>query len=191
MAFLGFDRRNPALLVIWMVVVFVSVLLHELGHAWTGKAFGLSPQIDLAAFGGLTSWAHKDVSNGKKILISLAGPCMGFAVGAALYFGLRFSHHGELSPLAEQAFSDALYVNIGWGVFNLLPILPLDGGNVLLHALAALTGGGGRKAAHIVSIVFAASIAAGALYLNQWYIALFVGLFALQNVRALAPERSK
>lgn len=189
MAFLGLNKKDPTLLLVWLVVAFVSVLLHELGHAWMGKAFGLAPAIDLAAFGGLTSWAHKNVSNGKKILISLAGPLMGFAVGAGTYAYLVFGAKGPLTPLAQEVFYDVIWVNVGWGVFNLLPILPLDGGNVMLHALAALTGGGGQKAAHVVSIVFAAGVAALALYFGQMFIAIFIALFAFQNVRALRPPQ--
>src|SRR6266480_620253 len=69
-------------LVLWTAVVLVSVLVHELGHAGAVVAFGLNPQIDLHGLGGTTSWpGGSSLSYGKRIVISLAGPAMGFVAG--------------------------------------------------------------------------------------------------------------
>src|SRR5262245_9258768 len=58
MALLGYNQRQePAMLIAWVAVVFVSVLLHELGHALTAKAFGGVPAIELYGLGGLTRWS--------------------------------------------------------------------------------------------------------------------------------------
>src|SRR5579872_4278655 len=70
-------------LVVWMGVVFVSVLIHELGHATVGSTFGLEPRIDLHGMGGTTSWAMtRTLSTWRRVAISLAGPMAGFAVAA-------------------------------------------------------------------------------------------------------------
>ena len=118
---------KPVALAIWMVVVFVSVLAHELGHALMGKAFGLSPAIELGGMGGLTYWVKgRDVTAGKSLLISLAGPAVGITIGLAAKFVPSLPN-----PIFDDLMSDIVWVNLGWGIFNLFPILPLDGGNAL------------------------------------------------------------
>src|SRR5215470_860576 len=99
--FLGYSRDLPfEFLVEWIIVVFISILAHELGHALTVRAFGLSPQILIYGFGGLTSWTdEKDVSPIKRIAISLAGPFAGF-----LFYGLIML----LGVALPDLFSDSL-----------------------------------------------------------------------------------
>src|SRR5262245_61996593 len=84
---LGANRlARPALLVQWIVVVFVSVAIHEFGHALVGRAFGLSPQILIYGMGGLTSWSEpRPVTPTRRIAISLAGPMAGFAFWGLCY----------------------------------------------------------------------------------------------------------
>src|SRR5882762_9255582 len=78
------DSRTKALSYgIWGGIVFVSVLLHELGHAFIGRIFGLHPSIQLYAFGGQTSWVGgRNIGDGKSLLISLAGPFVSLALAA-------------------------------------------------------------------------------------------------------------
>src|SRR5262249_23113383 len=107
---------------------------HTCARVWTradGARFRLvTADIDLR-FGGLTSWTeNKEVSPKKHIAISLAGPFAGFLFGGAVYLSevalpdLFADHFGRVT------YRDLLWVNFGWGIFNLLPVLPLDGGNV-------------------------------------------------------------
>src|SRR5262245_29849784 len=86
-ALLAYSRLSqPDLLIEWLIVIFVSILIHELGHALVVRSFGLSPQITLYSMGGLTSWkAEKSFSHAKHIVISLAGPFAGF-----LFAGIVF-----------------------------------------------------------------------------------------------------
>ena len=124
---LGIGDGKPIGLAIWMVVVFVGILLHELGHALMGKAFGLSPAIELGGMGGLTYWAKgRNVGAGKSLLISLAGPAVGITIGVAAKFIPAMPN-----PILHDLVRDIVWVNLYWGVFNLFPILPLDGGNAL------------------------------------------------------------
>jgi stage IV sporulation protein FB len=182
-------------LVMWVAVVFVGVLLHELGHALTGQAFGLEPEIDLLAFGGLTSWrggGKRAIGTGKRIAISVAGPFTGIAIGAVAYVYLRHvADAGTLTPTMAQLLTDVWYVNFFWGLVNLLPILPLDGGNVLFAVAQKVTHGNGERPARTISLVAAALIAAYALSRGSVINAVFAGLFALQNyqaLRALGPR---
>src|SRR5215813_15038454 len=86
-AMLAYSRLSvPALLVEWLIVIFVSILVHELGHALVVRSFGLSPQITLYSMGGLTSWIdEKGLSHAKRIAISLAGPFAGFIFGGIVF----------------------------------------------------------------------------------------------------------
>ncbi|WP_394838362.1 M50 family metallopeptidase [Pendulispora rubella] len=209
-ALLGMSR-DPIDLIVWILAVLVSVLLHELGHALTGKIFGLAPQIELYAFGGATSWQNgNQLSSWKRVLISLAGPLTGIALGAITFVAVAQSgispwHLDEwileaharnsIKAMAVLSFARSmLWINLLWSLFNLLPILPLDGGNVMAHTFAALSKGGGRRAAHIISAVVAAAIGTGlfvkfgTLYI---LVILYMGLFSFQNIRALQPANDE
>jgi len=172
------SERDPVRIAIWAVVVLVSVLVHELGHAIVGRAFGLVPRIDLHGMGGTTSFGeHAPLGNGRRVLISIAGPFAGFAFAAVVFTaqlaGLRPTH-----PLALHAVSLLFFVNVSWGIFNLLPMMPLDGGDVL----RAVTG---EKAARYVSVVVAAAIAVVAVRRGAWWVLYLGVLFAFQNVQAI------
>ncbi len=183
---LGASGGGLAMLLSWCAVVFVSVLLHELGHASVGMAFGLAPRIDLHAMGGTTSWtAGAALATWQRVAISLAGPLAGLIVGGATY---ALARAGALPPgdLVGTVVGQILWVNVGWGVLNLLPMLPLDGGNVMLHTLHALLNGRGERPARVVSIVVAGLAAiASMIVLQNWWAAVLSLTFAGANVQAL------
>ena len=79
----GGDEKGtpPAQLLIWVAIVFVSILVHELGHAFLQRRFGGRPWITLHGFGGLASCDDDDSSPRSQILIALAGPVAGFGQG--------------------------------------------------------------------------------------------------------------
>jgi len=139
------------------------VLLHEFGHALVARAFGLSPEIRLYPMGGLTSWGseHK-ISPLKHLAISLAGPAIGFCLGGFVFamglVGLDISS----SRLVNQLYFDLLWVNIGWGIFNLLPLLPMDGGQVLVTLEAWIRKRNDRTVSSAISFLFAAAISVAA-----------------------------
>jgi stage IV sporulation protein FB len=190
--FLMGNVSNPASVILWLAIFFVSVLAHELGHALAGIAFGLEPRIDLHGMGGTTSWRHKNVSAAKKIIISIAGPAVGIFFGGLLYF-FHSSVLGENpSPMAEQAVSWIIFVNLIWGALNLLPMLPLDGGNVMAHSLGAAMGGEkGMRVAHYISaaVAIGAGLLALVLRLGWWSLAM-AALFAFQNIKAIRPAQN-
>lgn len=181
-AFLGLGG-DPHLVPIlsWVAIVFVSVLFHELGHATMGLSFGLEPRIDLHGMGGTTSWATgKPLSHLKRIAISLAGPFAGFALCGIVFALARFGLFPN-TPLWNTAVKAALFVNGGWGALNLLPLLPLDGGNVMTQTLHAITGGRGERPARITSIVVAVVLLPLAFLWSSWWGALLVFSFLASN----------
>jgi Zn-dependent protease len=189
-AFLNFDLA-PQKLALWVLLVLASILVHELGHATAVLVFGLEPRIDVHGLGGTTSWSGgAKLSHGKRIIISLAGPAMGFLAWAAV---LALRQLGVLphTPLGDFTYSALSFVNLGWGVFNLLPMLPLDGGSVLLHALDAATKGRGERPARIVSLSGALLLAVGGAVLTDWWICFLALLFANTNWQGLKASRAR
>ncbi len=183
-------RDRLVQLLAWVAIVFGSVMAHELGHAMMGRAFGLAPSIELHGMGGTTSWsaARRPLSRLQRIAISLAGPFAGFLVGGLVLVAVRA---GVVPPGEgwDRAVQRLLFVNLGWGVFNLLPVLPLDGGNVSLEVWNGLTKGQGERPARIVSIVVMALVAVLAYGSLGWWGALLALSFIGLNVQALQRLR--
>lgn len=120
---------------LWITVVFVSILVHEMGHAITARAAGCSGiRIAFVMLGGLAY--HSPTTRGKSVLICLMGPAAGFVLGAIAWVLYRFT---SLPYVGNGAMDDVLFwlvlVNIFWTIFNLLPMYPLDGGQALFHGL--------------------------------------------------------
>ena len=183
MAMLGLiSGRDGALVVEWVFVAGVSILVHELGHAVAFRRFGSSAEITLTGFGGVTVGAAQPPL--RSIAVSVAGPFVGFAFGFFFLWVERSTATDSL--LVANALADLVFVNIFWGVFNLLPILPLDGGNVVASFLEHVTGGKGQRAARIVSMVAAVALAGVGFAMGQPFVALFALYFAYINYQAVS-----
>jgi Zn-dependent protease len=172
-------------LIAWALVVLVSVLAHELGHAAAARAFGLAPRIQLHGMGGTTSWTPgQPLPVPKRIAVSLAGPFAGFAVAAIVRYAIpQSAWHGELGALV---YADLLFVNFGWGILNLLPMLPLDGGNVMAELMNVFTHGRGERPARIFSIAVAGLAALLSLRIGWWWPCLLAASFAVTNWQRLS-----
>ncbi len=185
LGFLGLSGSVTASrLVAWVVIGAVSVLAHELGHAVAARTTGAQPVIDLYGFGGVTRYRPpRPLSRLRQLSISVAGPLVGIVIGIALHYGVPqdVATPGSVTHYAIQA---AVFVNLGWGVLNLLPVLPLDGGTVLAELLPGdpVTR---RRRAGFVSVVVAGAVAVVAWRYGQTYGALLAGWLAFDNVRLL------
>lgn len=117
-----------------MAAFALTILVHEFGHAVMARFFGLTPAITLHAFGGMTEWERIPLSRGARTLISLAGPVVQILVGVGTTFvlpQLAVPPDGALHVLLSY-FS---WLSVIWGALNLIPMLPLDGGHLLLIGL--------------------------------------------------------
>jgi Zn-dependent protease len=91
--------------------------------------------------------------------------------------------------MAYEALHDLKWINLGWGVFNLLPVFPLDGGQISLAVLSHFYPRSGADTALKISMVFAVGIAALAFWAHQTYIALLFGSLAFENFQMLQGPR--
>jgi len=169
-------RSNPLpYLLIFGAVAFVSVLWHELGHAFFQRKYGARPEIMLHGMGGYSSAVGR-FDRGQQFTISIMGPLFGLFLWAVTY--LLNERFDVSSPYAAFAVSSLLWVNLIWSLFNLLPILPMDGGRVM----EAILGPENRKTTLMISIGVAGTAAVlCAFILGQPIAGMFCGYMAYQN----------
>lgn len=185
---LGANIGNVFYILLWVVIVFVSVLIHELGHAVAAEYYGRSPQIELYSMGGLTvSTRYSMLSYPKEILISFAGPLAGFLLGGLILTATRF-----IGPIYNDVLrfiaGEMIWVNIGWGIVNLIPILPLDGGSIMRNLYHWLRNPYDERTPLKISIAFGILAIIAALVLLRaggLYLALLAGWLTYNNYMAL------
>lgn len=187
-ALLGLGLGGWERVVVWVLVATAAVMLHELGHAVVGRLAGFTPRIDLAGFGGVTSWSMADAdrrrdSRGWSLAISLAGPGIGFlGGGVALLLGVPCCTAPRGASLPTFAAAVWLFASFAWGILNLLPILPLDGGQALRELLPGAPDQRRRRAAW-VGVVVGAAVVAWALVENRSFLALLAGWITWSNLQ--------
>jgi Zn-dependent protease len=136
--FRGGDAANSLL---WAAVVTLSILVHEFGHALVARSYGLRPSILLHGLGGLCHHerAERDLHD---VLITAAGPAAGLLLGAATWLFRAFFPELVFSPewpWLATVVTMSLWVNIIWSIVNLLPLWPLDGGQLFRLGMLRLT----------------------------------------------------
>lgn len=187
---LGLGHRSGILLGAWVGIVLVSVLIHELGHAFAFRRFGQQPTIVLSGMGGATSGSGGRLPPARDLVVSVAGPLTPVAVLAlpSLYL-LRSGL--DLSPTVEAVLEDLFAANVGWSVLNLLPVLPLDGGRVAASVFGLLGRGSGDRPAHVLSVVVGIAGAVVGLRAGYSFGAIFAGFLVAYNVGQLAAFRNE
>jgi membrane-associated protease RseP (regulator of RpoE activity) len=218
---IGYGRGDGIGLLISIGVIFLSILVHELGHAIMFRRFGNDCHIVLHFMGGLaipgreqgfTSWDYgssfvRQPSLQEQIVISFAGPAAGFIL-AALVAAMLYGAGGSLEMAQTQAgiwlpFANlgpwlaghehlktlvdvVLFVNIFWGLMNLLPVFPLDGGQISLALFVLRDPWRGAEQALWVSTVTAGIVAViSALMFKEPFMVLLFGSLAFSSYMAL------
>ena len=199
---------------IWVAVIFVSILVHELGHALAFRRYGQRSQIVLHFAGGLTipepvywgsGYANVSLTPNQHIFVSLAGPGAGFllaglviavvtALGGSVIttwlFGFIPLPLNARLPFGGQVLAVVvtmlLWVNIFWGLINLVPVFPLDGGHVSRNVLLQADPVDGVRKSLWISVIAGGLVAvAGFILLRSLFMALMFGLLAFQSYQAL------
>jgi stage IV sporulation protein FB len=209
----GYSSGNLIYLMIWIVCVFVSILFHELGHALMMRRFGQPSHIVLYMGGGLTvpepTWwgiggANIAFRPSQDVVMSLAGPGAGFLL-AVLTLGAVVAAGGSIvittlrgilpMPMAILPAGGAIvnwfvmqmiWINIFWGLINLMPVLPLDGGHIAQRILTSADPWNGRRKSLWISCVTGAIVALlGLVLLESLFMVLLFGLLSLQSYLSL------
>lgn len=175
---------TPVLMAAWILIMFVGILLHELGHALTARAFGQEPAVSLHGLGGVTVWRPRGgIGPGKRALITLAGPMVGLVIGFPVWvIGSILTQDGSA---AHKIVLFVAEVNLVWAVLNLLPMIPLDGGRIVAALLEMVFGPGSLRAAHVFSIVVAVLIGLLSIWGGEFIMLLFCAFFVYINWQGL------
>ncbi|MBS0604608.1 MAG: site-2 protease family protein [Verrucomicrobia bacterium] len=164
---------------IWVGIIFVSVLFHEYGHALTASLFGQSPRIELVALGGLTYHNGQKLPFWKQFFIVLNGPLFGFLLAILASILLQFPTFSQ--GMVGSILSLTRIVNIFWTVVNLLPVMPLDGGQLLRIILERIFGLKGFKYSIATSMVIALAISVFFFVTQAFLIGALFFLLAFQS----------
>ncbi|NUR77839.1 MAG: hypothetical protein HOQ28_16325 [Thermoleophilia bacterium] len=172
--------QSPISIVLWALILLVSILIHELGHALAFRAFGIRSAIRLHFLGGATfPSVVLPMTRVKNVIVSLAGPIAGFTLAGVAYAIAKFVP--VQNPGMVQLVSNLYWVNLFWSVMNLAPVLPLDGGHVVEHALGPKR----YRITLIISALVGTAIAIWSAVIGQFFGVYIFGSAAVQAFIAL------
>jgi Zn-dependent protease len=205
----GDQRALLGYLILWAVAVLVSILVHELGHALAYRFFGQGSQIVIYHFGGLAipdAWGRRvSLRPLQRLVISAAGPLAQLALAAVIVIALRAAGYsvpfpidaiGEPLGLYEgrrieslQAFAFTMFmlsVNVYWPLLNLLPVPPLDGGQIAREALLAVGIDDAPRIAGLLGTVTGGLVAFWAYSRGEPYLGIMFAMLAVSCWQSLS-----
>lgn len=178
-------------LLVWVAVVLQGILMHELGHALVGRAFGRSPRIELVALGGITWWEQREpMSPGRNLVVSAAGPAVGIFVGSLSLVLMDVLQIPDPS-LGRYLFRSLVWVNLGWGLLNLLPIMPLDGGNIVAALFDFAAPSRGRLLASYVSFAMIGMLFVVTVATRMYPVTILLLLLGFSTYQVFRAERQR
>ena len=202
--------QETGAVLIWVAVCLASILIHELGHVAVLRYYRESADIVLYGWGGLTIPHHHVRGTSRRVMVALAGPMAGLCVAALTLLAAALSGAGiragwhlffpvlvAMPPVGDTVsqpgylyvlLNDLLWVNLYWGLVNLLPIHPLDGGDAARVILERRDPAGGIRKALILSAATAAVIAVFAMVERNIVLVLAFLILAVSSAQALESE---
>jgi Zn-dependent protease len=173
-----------AVILAWLVAVTLSLLVHEFGHALVARHFRLSPEVYLHGWGGLCAHAPARRDRDDALIIA-AGPGAGLAF-AGVAEGVRalLPASATMNPFVLPFFEFLWLVNFWWSLVNLLPLFPLDGGQLFRLGVRRIVKPLARadRIVHGTSILVAAGGIAWAIASGSTFLAILSGLLLFQNI---------
>jgi stage IV sporulation protein FB len=199
-------NRDTRTALIWMAVCFVSIVLHEMGHVVALRLFGTKSYAVLYWLGGVAIPDREVRGTLAEFVVAMAGPAAGFCVaglvlagaqiaGAPIHFGWPMLQVGPLqrgqANLWYVLVNDLILVNFFWAVFNLLPVLPLDGGNATRAVLERRDPYNGKRTSLLVSALAGAAVALAGAFAGNLYVILLFGVLAALSAQQAEGERRR
>ena len=202
---MGASARSAQALLLWGIAVFVGILVHELGHALALRRYGFTPEIILYGGGGLTTFNAHLISNRvfltrwDSIFISAAGPLAGFLLFGALCLFLQLVGINPFNFLWGQATSEdvsilrvfsapfvnllrmEMYICFFWGIINLMPVFPLDGGQIARELFLLKNSRTGIEQSLKLSFLTAVGLAIAAVLYDELFLGVFFAFFAYNS----------
>ena len=203
-AFLTWNGADFRYTFVGVLCVFISILVHELGHALVSKIFGWHPTIVLYLMGGYAT--VRQYSPWKNIAVLIAGPFAGLSLFALVFFGIdgyavRVAGW-DPGLVGGWAIGHLLFINLVWSLFNLAPIYPMDGGRILREIITLVRPQDAVRYSLISSMVFSGIVigfAAIAIQkgtglfgvLEPKFAAILFALMAVQNYQEYEARFSR
>lgn len=208
----GVDVQLWLLLLVWMGVTFVSILVHELGHALAFRYFGIESEIVLYQMGGLAIpgagmiWGRmgrkRSLTHVHQIIVSAAGPfiqlLLALVVGVVatlcgIYIRefvwladlLQIQVSTPRNPLTTASIHFMVTASIWWAIINLIPIYPLDGGQIAQHVIGIFRRTNGLIEAQTLGLIVGVLAALWFQSRGMTFNAIFFASMALSNFQAL------
>jgi len=207
----GDQRQLLQYLVIWMVAVLFSILVHEMGHALAYRWFGQSAQVVLYHFGGLTiptAWGGRGARRpSERLIVSAAGPLAQLGLAAAIVAVFKVGGYAVPFPLIGMGESLGLYegaaigsrflavfvdfllfVNIFWPLLNLVPVPPLDGGQIVREGLLSLGVTDAARIAAMIGVAAGAAVAWWGYTHNQPFLGIMFAMLTVSCFQSLSDN---
>ena len=183
----GLSNRGEIMFVlVFMAAGFTSILVHELGHALTGRKFGAQgTQVVLHGMGGVAIFPHARFTRPQNFLVTAAGPGIQILLGLVALLLIAKTPTGSY---AQQFFENLMVVSFFWAILNCIPVWPLDGGQMM----GAILGPKRELLTHKISIGVAIVFGLLGLYLTSMiFFPIFLGFMAYQSWQIIQQGTSR
>ena len=181
----GSDAEGMFRILLFVLAGFISILTHELGHALTARKFGAHSEITLQAFGGYAAYSGVRMTRLQSFLTTAAGPGIQILLGLGVWFLIPYTLPG-ITYNAWYFLKKLMGISLVWAVLNLLPILPLDGGQMLNAVL------GPQRIRITLWVTIIVSVLTGVIWFEMRHdllFSLFLSIFAWKAWQALQQSR--
>jgi Zn-dependent protease len=161
-----------------VIGLFVSIVLHELGHSLTARRYGVKVRrITLWFLGGVAEFEEMPRQRGAEAIVGIAGPVVSFVL-AVVFWGLAAIVPHSIASIWIVVWYLGM-VNLMLGLFNLLPALPLDGGRILRSLLALkMPHAKATVIAGNIARVLAVALGLYGIFANLWLVVLAFFIFS-------------